>query len=69
MGKDPVSKTKGRPRGGRQGARLRPDVDAAYITVRNIGGDVRLTGTVASYPQYLAAAAAARRVAGVTGGS
>ena len=42
-------------------------VDAAHITVRNIGGDVTLTGTVPSYPQYLAAAAAARRVAGVTG--
>ena len=28
---------------------------------------MRLTGTVASYPEYLAAAAAARRVAGVTG--
>jgi osmotically-inducible protein OsmY len=41
-------------------------VDAAHITVRNIGGDVTLTGTVPSYPQYLAAAAAARRVAGVT---
>ena len=28
---------------------------------------MRLTGTVPSYPQYLAAAAATRRVAGVTG--
>ena len=44
-----------------------PRVDSADITVRNIGGDVNLTGTVASYPQYLEAAAAARRVAGVTG--
>jgi len=44
-----------------------PMVDAAHITVRNIGGDVTLTGTVPSYPQYVAAAAAARRVAGVTG--
>ena len=44
-----------------------PRVDAADITVANISGDVTLTGTVPSYPQYLQAAAAARRVAGVTG--
>jgi osmotically-inducible protein OsmY len=30
----------------------------------NVGGNVSLTGTVPSYPQYLEAAAAARRVAG-----
>src|SRR5215469_17073897 len=42
-------------------------VDSRDIAVRNINGDVTLTGTVASYPQYLEAAAAARRVAGVTG--
>ena len=33
----------------------------------NIGGDVTLAGTVPSYPQYLEAAAAARRVDGVSG--
>ena len=44
-----------------------PLVDAADITVRNIAGDVTLTGTVPSYPQYLEAAAAVRRVAGVSG--
>ena len=44
-----------------------PRVDSAHITVNNISGDVTLTGTVPSYPQYLEAAAAARRVAGVTG--
>ena len=44
-----------------------PLVDAADIAVRNIAGDVTLTGTVPSYPQYLEAAAAARRVAGVAG--
>jgi osmotically-inducible protein OsmY len=33
--------------------------------VKNINGDVALNGTVPSYPQYLEAAAAARRVAGV----
>jgi len=48
-------------------ADCRPGIDAADITVRNIAGDVALTGTVPSYPQYLQAAAAARRVAGVTG--
>ena len=42
-----------------------PLVDSAGITVVNIGGHVNLTGTVPSYPQYLRAAAAARRVAGV----
>ena len=43
-----------------------PHIDAAKITVRNIDGEVALNGTVPSYPQYLEAAAAARRVAGVT---
>jgi osmotically-inducible protein OsmY len=43
-----------------------PLVDSADITVMNIGGNINLTGTVPSYPQYLAAAAAARRVAGVS---
>src|SRR5215469_10267750 len=42
-------------------------VDARDIAIRNINGDVSLTGTVRSYPQYLEAAAATRRVAGVTG--
>ena len=41
-------------------------LDAADITVRNLDGSVALTGTVPSYPQYLEAAEAARRVAGVT---
>src|SRR5215470_2301790 len=44
-----------------------PRVDSAHVSLSNIGGDVTLTGTVPSYPQYLEAAAAARRVAGVTG--
>ncbi len=43
-----------------------PRVDATDITVRNIGGEVALDGTVPSYPQYLEARAAAQRVAGVT---
>jgi osmotically-inducible protein OsmY len=44
-----------------------PQVDSAHITVSNISGDVTLTGTVPSYPQYLEAAATVRRVIGVTG--
>jgi osmotically-inducible protein OsmY len=47
--------------------RFDPRVDPSDVTVRNLGGDVTLTGTVPSYPQYLEAAAAARRVAGVIG--
>lgn len=43
-----------------------PLVDASGITVKNMNGDVALYGTVTSYPQYLQAAAAARRVRGVT---
>jgi len=43
-----------------------PLVHSADITVMNVGGNVDLTGTVPSYPQYLEAAAATRRVAGVT---
>jgi osmotically-inducible protein OsmY len=42
-----------------------PLVDDSEISVKNINGDVALNGTVPSYPQYLEAAAAARRVAGV----
>jgi osmotically-inducible protein OsmY len=42
-----------------------PLVDDADISVKNINGDVALNGTVPSYPQYLEAAAAARRVVGV----
>ena len=45
-----------------------PDVDASDITVENAGnadGTVSLSGTVPSYPQYVAAAAGARRVVGV----
>jgi osmotically-inducible protein OsmY len=42
-----------------------PLVDDSAISVKNINGDVALNGTVPSYPQYLEAAAAARRVGGV----
>jgi osmotically-inducible protein OsmY len=43
-----------------------PLVDPANITVKNMNGEVALNGTVPDYPQYLQAAAAAQRVAGVT---
>src|SRR6266516_6300250 len=42
-----------------------PLVDMSGITVKNINGEVALNGTVPSFPQYLGAAAAARRVASV----
>jgi osmotically-inducible protein OsmY len=42
-----------------------PRVDSSKIKVMTIGGNVNLTGTVPSFPQYLQASAAARRVAGV----
>src|SRR6266513_2651251 len=42
-----------------------PMVDATNITISNLSGEVALNGTVPSYPQYLEAAAAAQRVAGV----
>jgi osmotically-inducible protein OsmY len=42
-----------------------PLVDDADIHVVNMNGDVALNGTVPSYPQYLAAAAATQRVSGV----
>ena len=44
-----------------------PLVDSGDIKVMNVAGDVTLAGTVPSYPQYLEAAAAARRVDGVSG--
>ena len=43
-----------------------PLVDASRIIVKNMSGNVALNGTVPSYPQYLHAAAAAKRVQGVT---
>jgi osmotically-inducible protein OsmY len=43
-----------------------PDVDASHITVEDRDGEVVLTGSVPSYPQYLEAAAVASRVPGVS---
>ena len=48
-----------------RGLNYDPLVDDSDISVKNINGDVALNGTVPSYPQYLEAAAAARRVADV----
>jgi osmotically-inducible protein OsmY len=42
-----------------------PLVDASNISVKNLNGDVALNGTVTTYPQYLEAATAVQRVAGV----
>ena len=44
--------------------RYDPLIDASDIRVRNISGDVALNGTVPSYPQYVAAAAAAATYCG-----
>jgi osmotically-inducible protein OsmY len=41
-------------------------VDAAGISVKTMNGNVALNGTVPSYPQYREAAAAAKRIKGVT---
>jgi osmotically-inducible protein OsmY len=43
-----------------------PLIDDGGITVKNMSGEVALSGTVPSYPQYQEAAAAAQRVHGVT---
>ena len=42
-----------------------PDVDASDSRVAEMNGDVVLTGSVPSYPQYVQAAAVAARAAGV----
>ena len=42
-----------------------PLIDDSDVVVANMGGDIALNGTVATYPQCLAASAAARRVDGV----
>jgi osmotically-inducible protein OsmY len=58
MSKDPVRKTKDVRAAVEAELGFDPLVDAADITVRNIAGDVTLTGTVPGYPQYLQAAVA-----------
>lgn len=42
-----------------------PDVDASDIRVEEMDGDVVLTGSVPSYPQYVQAAEVAARAVGV----
>jgi hypothetical protein len=42
-----------------------PDVDASDSRVAEMNGDVVLTGSVPSYPQYVQAAAVAARAAGL----
>jgi osmotically-inducible protein OsmY len=64
--KDPVSKTKDVRAAVDKELGFDPRVDSSGIKVMTIGGHVNLTGTVPSFPQYLQASAAARRVAGVT---
>ena len=66
MGKDPVTKTKDVRAAVEKELGFDPRVDSSDIKVMTIGGNVNLTGTVPSFPQYLQASAAARRVAGVT---
>jgi len=60
-----MDKTKAIHNAVKAGLRVNPLVNDSGITVMNMDGDVTLTGVVTSYPQYLEAAAAARRVAGV----
>jgi osmotically-inducible protein OsmY len=43
-----------------------PMVDDSNVAVKNLNGQATLTGAVPSYPQYLEAERAAKRVAGVT---
>ena len=62
MGKDPVSKTKDVRAAVEAELGFDPRVDSAGITVMNVAGDVNLTGTVPSYPQYLRGSG--RRAAG-----
>jgi osmotically-inducible protein OsmY len=64
--RDPVKKTKNIREAVEKELDFDPLVDATGITVKNMNGDVALDGTVTSYPQYLQATAAARRVQGVT---
>jgi osmotically-inducible protein OsmY len=60
-----MSKTKAIREAVKAELHVNPLVDDTNITVRNLDGDVTLTGVVTSYPEYLEAAAVARRVAGV----
>ncbi len=65
--RDPVKSTKDIRAAVEKELDFDPLVDGSGITVKNMNGDVALNGTVTSYPQHVQAAAAARRVQGVTG--
>jgi osmotically-inducible protein OsmY len=60
-----MDKTKAIHQAVKAGLRLSPAVNDSGINVTNVDGDVTLTGVVTSYPEYVEAAAVARRVAGV----
>jgi len=64
--RDPVKRTQDIREAVEKELHFDPLVDAAGITVKNLNGNVALNGTVTSYPQYLQAAGAAKRVQGVT---
>lgn len=64
--REKVQATKDIREGVRKELDFDPLVDATGITVKNMNGDVALNGMVPSYRQYLDAAAAAKRVNGVT---
>lgn len=64
--REKVQATKDVREGVRKELDFDPLVDATGITVKSMNGDVALNGTVPSYRQHLDAAAAAKRVSGVT---
>jgi osmotically-inducible protein OsmY len=65
--RDPVKRSKNIPEAVQKELDFDPMIDAADISVANMNGVVALNGTVSSYPQYVQAVAAAKRVQGVTG--
>ncbi len=65
--RDPVKRTKDIREAVEKELDFDPLLDGSGITVMNMNGDVALNGTVTSYPQHAQAAAAAKRVQGVTG--
>ena len=64
--RDPVKRTKDIRDAVEKELDFDPLVDATGITVKNLNGEVALNGAVTSYPQYAQAAAATKRVQGVT---
>jgi len=64
--RDPVKRTKDIREAVQKELEFDPLLDETHISVKNMNGDVALNGTVPSYPQYLRAAGATKRVHGVT---